>query len=479
MKKSARIAVIALSILTVLFVFKYQSHRTQIMGPLKMLPSNPRYFTDGTGKPVYLTGSHTWESLQDNAGHVFDYTAYVNFMAARNHNFMRMWAYEKGENTSYYEPTVYVQLPCGKYDTTQFNQAYFDRLRSRVIEAGNKGIYVSIMLFQGWSIYNHGYGNPWPLHAYHAANNINGINGDVNGDGQGREVHSLAVPAITQLQEKYVQKVIDTVNDLNNVLYEITNESPFGSLDWQNYLAAYIKKYEAAKPKQHPVGITAFDGAPPGSMRGMLSSQADWISPENDGSADYVGDPPAGTGAKVIITDNDHLGNIDGHAWVWRSFMRGLNVIYMDDTSNNWGVAPARDDIRNALGHTRTYANRLNLAAVSPRGDLTSTRYALANPGSEYLVYQPGTSSFTVNVQAGAYQVEWFNASNGQTSSGGSMTMSSGGSCSFTPPFAGDAVLYLSYGGGGHRRGAAPAEGSVGPRPCLALCNRTFSGDRS
>ena len=27
--------------------------------PLRALASNPNYFTDGTGRPVYLTGSHT------------------------------------------------------------------------------------------------------------------------------------------------------------------------------------------------------------------------------------------------------------------------------------------------------------------------------------------------------------------------------------------------------------------------------------
>ena len=30
---------------------------------------------------------------------------------------------------------------------------------------------------------------------------------------------------MTALQEAYVRKVIDTVNDLDNVLYEITNEA--------------------------------------------------------------------------------------------------------------------------------------------------------------------------------------------------------------------------------------------------------------
>jgi hypothetical protein len=34
------------------------------VGLLRVLPSNPRYFSDGTGKAVYLTGSHERNNLQ-------------------------------------------------------------------------------------------------------------------------------------------------------------------------------------------------------------------------------------------------------------------------------------------------------------------------------------------------------------------------------------------------------------------------------
>jgi len=34
-------------------------------GPLRIHPTNPRYFADRGGKVVFLTGSHTWGNLQD------------------------------------------------------------------------------------------------------------------------------------------------------------------------------------------------------------------------------------------------------------------------------------------------------------------------------------------------------------------------------------------------------------------------------
>ena len=44
---------------------------------------------------------------------------------------------------------------------------------------------------------------------------------------------------------------------------------------------------------------------------------------------------------------------------------------------------------RRAMGHTLAYANRMNLATMTPRDNLASSGYCLANPGEEYLIYLP------------------------------------------------------------------------------------------
>jgi len=409
-------------------------------GPLRVHPENPRYFTDATKtrdaslKAVYLTGSHTWYNLRDS-GTIgeplthFDYSAYLDLLQSSGHNLMRMWAWEGGVNKNYCAPLAYRRTGPGtawdekpKFNLNQFNQEYFDRLRARVVAAGQRGIYVSVMLFQGWSIYDHDYGNPWPRHPFNAANIANGINGDPDGDGQGKDVHTLQVPAITRLQETYVRKVVDTLNDLDNVLYEVTNETALFSQDWQYYIVRYIKSYQAAKPKQHPVGITAFDSGREGSMEALLGSAADWISPQNDGaSGDYMNDPPPADGRKVIISDTDHLWGVGGdRIWVWKSFTRGLNPIYMDPLSKPDWVRSSEAEMegaRKAMGDTRRYAERMNpstslragLAAMVPRCDLASSKYCLANPGAEYLVYLPADGEVTVDLSAakGILQMEW------------------------------------------------------------------------
>lgn len=427
---------------------------------LRIHPTNPRYFTDGTGRAIYLTGSHTWYNLQDS-GTIgeplthFDYSAYLDLLQSSGHNFTRMWAWEGGVNKNYCAPLAYRRMGPGtaldekpKFNLNQFNQEYFDRLRARVVAAGQRGIYVSVMLFQGWSIYDHDYGNPWPLHPFNAANNANGIKGDPDGDGQGKEVHTLQVPAITRLQEAYVRKVVDTLNDLDNVLYEVTNETAIFSKDWQYHIVRYIKSYQAAKPKQHPVGMTAFDSGRAGSMEALLGSPADWISPQNDGvSGDYMNDPPPADGRKVIISDTDHLWGVGGdRTWVWKSFTRGHHPIYMDPLrKQDWfSISEAEmERARKAMGDTRQFAERMNLAAMLPHNELSSTRYCLANPGTEYLVYQPKASEgFSVELKTGTYHYEWFDPTKGVNADNGSVK-TLGGAQQFKAPFAGDAVLYL------------------------------------
>jgi len=443
-------------------------------GPLRGHPDNPRYFTDGTKnadgslKAVYLTGSHHWNNLQDS-GRLgkpltkrFDYGGYLELLTRLNHNFMRMWAWEGGawwwqggENDEYYAPIAYLRVGSGaaldgkpKFDLSQFDPEYFERLRSRVIAAAGRDIYVSVMLFQGWSIYSHGYGNPWPVHPFNEANNINGVDGDPDKDGEGREVHTLQVPAVTRLQEAYVRKVIDTLNDLDNVLYEITNESAIFSKDWQYHMIRYIKHYEATKPKQHPVGITAFDSGREGSMEALFGSPADWISPQNDGvSGDYMSDPPAADGRKVIVSDTDHLWGVGGdRIWVWKSFTRGLNPIYMDPMSKPDWVRSSEAEMegaRKAMGDTRRYAERMHLSAMTPQSELASTRYCLTNPGREYLVYHPkGGEGFSVELKTGTYYYEWFDPAKGVNADNGSVK-TPGGAQQFKALFEGDAVLYL------------------------------------
>ncbi len=106
--------------------------------------------------------------------------------------------------------------------------------------------------------------------------------------------------------------------------------------------------------------------------------------------------------------------------------------------------------LRANLGYTRAYAQQVNLAAMTPRGDLCSTGYCLANPaapGAEFIVFQPsGANSFTVKLNglSGSFAVEWLNPETGGKSAGAAVN--GGGTVTFAPPYA-NAVLYLKQAG--------------------------------
>ncbi|HUU92156.1 MAG TPA: putative collagen-binding domain-containing protein, partial [Phycisphaerae bacterium] len=153
-------------------------------------------------------------------------------------------------------------------------------------------------------------------------------------------------------------------------------------------------------------------------------------------------------GSKVIVTDTDHLWGIGGdYRWVWKSFLRGLNPIFMDPYDGvvldlrqpqNW---PA---LRRAMGDVLRLARRMNLAAMTPQGKLASTGYCLAQASkesAECLVYLPDGGKATVDLSAtpGPLVAEWFDPKTGKTVKDDSAV--GGARREFKAPFAGDAVL--------------------------------------
>ncbi len=445
------------------------SHQmTPTIGPLHVHSTNPRYFADAAGKVVFLAGSHTWDTLQDWGPPTpnFDFPTFLDLLTNNGHNFTRLWIWESTDgNTSTSNsigPLPWLRSGPGtatdggpKFDLHQFNDEFFMRLRARVEAARDRGVYVSIMLFQQ-------YFDP-KTHPFAGSNNINGIAADVDGNNDLRIIHTLDNPATLAMQEAYVQKVIDTVNDLDNVLFEIGNEFERHTIPWQYHMIDLIHEYERAKPNQHPVGMTSTGRsgtAPPRITNAELfASSAEWISPHPESDQQYAFNPPAADGSKVVIADTDHLEGVLGSSeamdyqqWIWKSLFRGLQPILMDSIQNgipgweaetwNQTTNPAFPAARKTLGIARRFSEQLDLAHLTPRGDLTSTTYCLAAPGQAYVVYQPASGSFSIDCLAATYQCNWYDPFTGKEFTTYSIEVNAGQQ-EFTPPFEGPAVLRL------------------------------------
>ena len=163
-------------------------------GVLRYNPKNPRYFTDNTGKAIFLTGSHTWATMQDiwlenSPRKNMDYDGFLQMLEDYGHNFLRFWQWPQVRKAAWtdidtlFDPQPYERTGPGnardglpKFDLTKWNEAYFARLRERVEKAGMQRYLCLHHVFRRM-------GNqakvedqyPWPYYPMHPDNNINGI----------------------------------------------------------------------------------------------------------------------------------------------------------------------------------------------------------------------------------------------------------------------------------------------------------------
>ena len=453
-----------------LFAAAADTDPSTAIGPLRPHPENPCWFARPDGQAVWLTGSHTWANFQERGieGQTadFDYDAYLDFLQRHGHNFIRLWAWEQAQWMQFvdkevlvrYRPNPYQRTGPGKaldgglkFDLTKFNDEYFQRLRRRVELAGQRDTYVRVMFFQGFSLDkrrgNAKAGNAWYGHPFNKANNVNGIDGNPRRDDSGHEVQELKVPEITRLQEAFVRRVIDTVGDLDNVLWEIGNECHSGSVQWQYHMIRFVKQVESTRSQQHPVGIT---GAPIGTPE-LMASPADWISPPGK---TWLTDPPANDGAKVVLVDTDHCDPWHHDPdWVWKNLFRGNQFILMDGyvdfrigspdkPDTNWDVT------RQAMGRVRQLAERIGLAEFQPNTELASTGFCLATPvnsGGVFrcAVYLPRGGEATVDLTEvkGPLTVEWIEAKSNTRRE--AAKVQGGNRQRFVASFTGPAILCL------------------------------------
>jgi hypothetical protein len=481
-------------------------------GPLVVSTLNPRYFAVASNarKAVYLTGSHIWNNLHDGMGpgaecaevpEPLDFRELLDFLAQRGHNFIRLWRWEHfksqaagGDFHLCMTPQPWPRTGPGvatdgkpRFNLDTFDEAFFQRLRERVAAAGERGMYVGVMLFDGWALHLSPAPDHVEGHPFHADSNVNGI-----GIGSILDYQVLPLdPRVQALQEAYIHKVVDTLHDLPNLLWEVANESSGGgqagpefmealglaeipdwgdSTAWQYWVIDTVKRHEQQMGYQpHPIGMTMQFPVPEQTKVNdpLLASRAEWISPGYDdevfasgghpmapGSPQsrWLEDPPPADGQKVVISDTDHYAPGRGDTlWAWKSFLRGHHPILMDYGLISGVKAPdaALEPARYAMGDTLRFATRMNLIAMQPRGELSSTGYALASPGEEYLVLDTNDDdtrgSLAVQLEPGTYAAQWFSIDSRETIDGEQITVQRPGRASFTRPSgaSGPAVLYL------------------------------------
>jgi hypothetical protein len=99
------------------------------------------------------------------------------------------------------------------------------------------------------------------------------------------------------------------------------------------------------------------------------------------------------------------------------------------------------------MGDARSFAERIDLITMQPYTDLSSTEFALADTGNEYLILQPSemAEEFTIALTPGSYAVEWHSLRSSETADGVPLTVSDGDKITLSAPaeIGGPAVVHL------------------------------------
>jgi hypothetical protein len=231
--------------------------------PISLHPNNPHYFLF-RDQPTILIGSTEHYGAVLNFD--FDYIPYLDELASLGLNVTRTFS------GIYLEPQgafgivnntlapAEEKLICpwarsnqpgytnggNKFDLNQWDEAYFKRLEDFISEAGKRSIVVELDLFSNF------YDTiQWKLSPLYIDNNINQIGNIIDH----KEVLSLKHPEILAVQEKMVRKIIETLQEYDNLYYEVCNEPYFGDLEaleaWEQHMTSVIADAEKNFRYQH------------------------------------------------------------------------------------------------------------------------------------------------------------------------------------------------------------------------------------
>ncbi len=239
--------------------------------PLALHPDNPHYFL-WRGKAAVLIGSGEHYGAVLNLD--FDYTKYLGAYADAGMNVTRAFpgcyvepqgAFEIDKNTLAPAPG---RLICpwarsaepgyanggNKFDLTQWDDAFFARLKDFLAQAEKRGVVVEMNLFT--PMYEQ---MQWDYSPMNARNNVNGI-----GKAGKHEVFTLdKEPALLALQIAMTRKIVTELNAFDNLYFEVMNEPYFGGVtqEWHDRIAETIGETEKPLPKKHLVSWNVANGA--------------------------------------------------------------------------------------------------------------------------------------------------------------------------------------------------------------------------
>lgn len=446
--------------------------------PISLHPENPHYFL-WRGKPAVLLTSAEHYGAVLNLD--FDYDRYFSALQKDGLNLTRTFSgtyVELPHSFGITDNTLAPEAPRfiapwvrsavagtndrgAKYDLTQWDAAYFARLKDFMKQASEAGVLVEFTLF--CTLYED---SLWAASPMNAANNINGVGTCARG-----EVFKLLHDDLTEVQVALTRKIVQELKDFDNLIYEVCNEPYVDdtvNMEFQHRIVDTIVEEETKLGVRHLISLNIAN----------QKAQVENPHPEVKVLQFHYAHPEA-------VTMNHHHNRVIGdnetgfsgkedfpyRSEAWDFILAGGAVFNHLDYSftakhpegdfmafeSPGGGGPA---IRKQISVLKQFVEGFDFVKMQPSLPLVSKvskpvrAQSLAEPGVAYAVYvrmkkealaagAPIKAEFDLEMPEGTYSVEWLNTKTGEKTVGEAIVHGGGKSRVVTPEFFEDIAVAI------------------------------------
>jgi len=498
--------------------------------PIRLHPENSRYFFYN-GKPIVLicATEHYGAVLNRN----FDFVSYLDEAADKKATLSRCFLLFRelqrlyGEKLLYpvetpSEPTwvpINPHSPCKplagefvapflrtgpgydiqgypKFDLRRWNPQFFQRLHGFLHEASQRGIIVELTLLS-----NSYRDVVWNLNPLNVRNNVNGV-----GDIAWQDYMTTLDPAVWDVQQRYVRKIVREVNRYNNIYFEVCNE-PVGDCGgratrqeiekWQTAIRNLIRQEEAKLPKQHLVlqntmtrdhqrdeldsllDNDTVDGVNLHSRKVALRQKAYWVGGPHQFDTvleelNRLWTSWSQVASKPLVMDEDNVASTYLHdeSWIihrkraWTIVFSGGHYDMIDFSiqcgGQEKGTPESREKIRSWMKHLSQFIHSLDFVHSTALGDFPTAKpegtiaATLAIGKKEWVIYladsreineaeygSPRGGRLVLPLSEGKYEARLYSPEKGEYTKGGIQLSCRGEAALMLEPFIHDIVVHV------------------------------------
>ena len=221
------------------------------------------------------------------------------------------------------------------------------------------------------------------------------------------EIENALDPKALEFQKAYIRKLVDTVNDFDNIYLEIANENYY-SREWELHLCDFIKESEKSLPKRHL------------TMPRDLLSHSDVVQ-EWDPVMVHAGMLAKRGLKQPLIFDTDWIINPNDdevRKAMWSAVLSGGHFSYMDD-SLPFCIPPGKDkrpELHKQIDYLAAFVKHINPWEMPPDDGLVRSGRAFAMAsGTTLAAYLPNGVAVTLDLAtiAGALSARWYDPREG------------------------------------------------------------------